>query len=214
MEASMKRGRALLVMGLVGVLATMTVGGRARAEEMKVGTTLENLMVAYNGESNASARYAEFAKKAEADGYLKVAQLFRATSASEKIHAGAHAAVIKKMGGTPQATIDSVKVGTTRENLEASLQGEIYEKTTMYPKFLEKARSDANKDAMRSINYAKASEEVHAKFYQAALDKLASYKEAGPGWFVCQVCGFTVTKVDFAKCPVCFNPKEKYKLIS
>jgi rubrerythrin len=209
----MKRGEALLVMGTVGLLAAMFLGGRARAEEMKVGTTLENLMVAYTGESNASVRHTRFATRAEADGYLKVAQLFRATSAAEKVHAEAHAAVIKKMGGTAQATIDSVKVGTTRENLEASLKGETYEKTTMYPKFLEKARSDANKDAMRSINYAKATEEEHAKFYQAALDKLASYKEAGPGWYVCQVCGFTVTKVDFAKCPICFNPKEKYKLI-
>jgi len=29
-------------------------------------TTLDNLQAAFNGESNASARYAEFAKKAEA----------------------------------------------------------------------------------------------------------------------------------------------------
>jgi rubrerythrin len=210
----MKCGRFWLVVGAVAALAVVSMGGTARAEEMKVGTTLENLMTAYNGESNASARYAEFAKKAEADGYLKVAQLFRAASASEKIHAATHGTVIEKLGGTPKATIDSIKVGTTRENLEAALQGETYEKTTMYPMFLQKARSERNRDAMRSINYAKAAEEEHAKFYQAALDNLDSYKEAGPGWSVCQVCGFTVTKVDFAKCPICLNPKEKYKLIA
>lgn len=210
----MRRRSAFLVMGVVGVLAVMPWGEGAGAETMKVGTTLENLVVAYHGESSASVRYARFAKKAEAEGYLKVAQLFRATSASEKVHAEAHAAVIKKMGGTAQAVIDSVKVGTTRENLEASLQGETREKTTMYPKFLDRARSDANKDAVRSFNYAKATEEEHAKLYQGALDKLESYRDAGTGWYVCQVCGFVVGTVDFSKCPICFNPKEKYKLIS
>jgi rubrerythrin len=24
------------------------------------------------------------------------------------------------------------------------------------------------------------------------------------------VCGYTTTKLDFAKCPACFSPKEKY----
>jgi hypothetical protein len=56
----MRFGKALLVMVSVGVLAAMSVGGGAQAEEMKVGTTLENLLVAYNGESNASVHYAQF----------------------------------------------------------------------------------------------------------------------------------------------------------
>jgi rubrerythrin len=205
--------RALMLAGACGVLTAMAGPARARAEDLKVGTTLENLLVAYNGESNADVRYAEFAKKAEAEGYLKVAQLFRATSVAEKIHAARHAEVIKKMGGIPKATIDSVRTGTTKENLQASLKGETYEMIVMYPKFLERARKESNKDAIRSMNYAKTTEEAHAELYQAALDGLESYKAAGQGWFVCQVCGFTVAKIDFAKCPICFNPKDQYKLI-
>lgn len=210
----MKFGRAFLVVAVVGLLATLAAPGAVRAQDLKVGTTLENLMAAYNGESNASAHYAIFAKQAETEGYLKAAQLFRAASAAEKIHAAAHAEAIKKAGGTAKATIDSVKAGTTKENLEAALKGETYEKTVMYPKFLEKARKDGNKDAIQSMTYAKAAEEEHAKFYRAALDNLDAYKTAGQGWFVCRVCGFTVTKVDFSKCPVCFHPKDQYKLIS
>lgn len=210
----MKGGRIVVMAGAVAMLATLAMAGASRAEDLKVGTTLENLMAAYNGECNAGARYAKFAEQAEKEGYRKVAQLYRATSASEKIHAAVHADVIKKMGGTAKATLDSVRVGTTKENLDASLKGETFEQTTMYPRYLEKARKEGNKDAMRALNYAKATEEEHAKFYQAALNNLETYKTAGQGWYVCQVCGFTVVKVNFAKCPVCFNPKDKYTLIS
>jgi rubrerythrin len=210
----MRLGRAFVVACAVGLLVSMATTGAVRAEELKIGTTLENLMAAYNGESNASARYFVFAAKAEAEGYHKVAQLFRAASASEKIHAAGHAEAIKKAGGVARAGIDSVKAGTTRENLEAALKGETWEKTTMYPKLIEKARRDGNKDAIQSMTYAKAAEDEHAKFYKAALDNLEAYKTAGQGWYVCQVCGYTVTKIDFSKCPICFNPKEKYQLIS
>ena len=40
--------------------------------------TLQNLMAAFNGESNASAKYAVYSEKAKADGYLAVAALFAA----------------------------------------------------------------------------------------------------------------------------------------
>src|SRR5450756_2444136 len=42
-------------------------GGSALAAPSK---TLDNLMAAYNGESNAKAKYAEFAKKAEQEGEI------------------------------------------------------------------------------------------------------------------------------------------------
>ncbi len=60
------------------------------------GKTLDNLMTAYNGESNAEAKYLEYAKKADSEGYGKAASLFRAASA-EKIHTTNHAQVILRM---------------------------------------------------------------------------------------------------------------------
>jgi ABC-type transporter MlaC component len=39
-------------------------------------STLDNLQAAFNGESNAHARYVEFAKKADKEGYAQVASLF------------------------------------------------------------------------------------------------------------------------------------------
>lgn len=43
-------------------------------------TTLDNLLAAYNGESNANAKYLAFAKKADEEGYGQAASLFRAAA--------------------------------------------------------------------------------------------------------------------------------------
>jgi hypothetical protein len=50
--------------------------------------TLDNLLAAYNGESNAHAKYLEYAKKADAEGYGKVASLFRAAASNDHIRHG------------------------------------------------------------------------------------------------------------------------------
>ena len=99
-------------------------------------TTLDNLQAGFNGESNAHSRYLAFAEKAGQEGYGEVASLFRAAAKAEEVHAANHAAVIKKMGGTAQAKIETPVVKSTKENLEAAIKGESYERDTMYPEFL------------------------------------------------------------------------------
>jgi len=177
--------------------------------------TLNNLQTAFNGESNAHARYVAFADKADKEGYGEVASLFRAAAKAEEIHAGNHATVIKKMGATPQAKIGTPEVKSTKENLEAAIKGESYERDTMYPEFLKQARAEGNKDAVKTFNQARTAEIEHAKLYTEALGRLAQLKGTKSKEFaVCPVCGFTSAKVDFAKCPSCFTPKEKFLKVS
>lgn len=173
--------------------------------------TLENLQSAFNGESNAHARYLAFAQKADEEGYAQVASLFRAAAKAETIHAKSHSEVIKKMGGVPKANIEKVEVKSTKENLETAIKGETYEKDTMYPEFIKIAKEEKNMDALQSFNYAKTAEIEHAKLYSDALKNLDSLKGAKKiDYYVCTVCGFTTTKIDFAKCPSCFNAVDKF----
>ena len=176
----------------------------------KAGTTLENLMAAYNGESNANARYLEFAKKADEEGYLKVAVLFRAAAKSEMIHAKNHARVIKQLKGTLKTKIEIPEVGSTKENLEAAIKGESYERDTMYPEFIEQAKKDNNQKAVRTLTLAKGAEANHAKLYSDALNNLEGWKAPGAVFYDCGVCGNTVEKVDFKKCPVCGESRILY----
>jgi rubrerythrin len=177
--------------------------------------TLGNLQAAYNGESNAHAKYLAFAKKADEEGYGEVASLFRATARAEQVHLNSHAEVIRKMGTEPKADIKTPEVKSTRENLQAAIEGETYEKTTMYPEFIAQAKTENNKDAVRSFRYANTAEGEHARLYGEALKNLDSLKGSkAKDFFVCNICGYTVTKVDFANCPSCGYPKDEYKKVT
>lgn len=201
----------LVGLALVAALATFAspaVSGPA------AGSTLDNLQAAFNGESNVHARYLAFATKADEEGFGQVASLFRAAGRAEEIHAANHAVVIKKLGGVPKADVKAPEVKTTKDNLQAAIAGESYERDTMYPDFLAQARKDANKDALQTFNFAKAAEAEHAKMYGDALARLDSLKGSkAMNYYVCTVCGFTTTKLDFLKCSVCFNPKDKYTTV-
>jgi len=183
-------------------------------EATKAGTTLENLMTAYKVESNADARYQAFAKKAQEEGYLKVAALFKAAAKSEEIHAKNHAQVIKKMGGTPKVDIEAPKVGATKENLEVALKGESHERDSMYPAFIEQANKDKNKSAVRTFTFAMKVEANHAKLYTEAIGNLEAWKVGGVVFYDCGECGNTVEKIDFTRCPVCSEPKSRYFKVS
>lgn len=198
--------RRLKLLLFVLAVATLSFGA--------TGNTLQNLQAAYNGESNAHARYVEFAKQADKEGYPSVASLFRAAARAEEIHAANHAVVIKKLGGTPQNNIEKVAVKSTKENLDAAVKGETYERDVMYPEFLKVARQEGNRDAVETFNYAKSAEAEHARLYSEDAKNLPSLKGKATTYYVCTVCGFTTTKVDFAKCPACFNSKDKYVAVS
>ena len=206
-----KNFRALTVTAVA--IATLTLAGIPTAAAAT--DTLANLQAAFNGESNAHAKYLIFAERADTEGYGAVASLFRAAANAEQIHANNHAKVIRSMGAEPQATIEAPEVGTTADNLAAAIKGETYERDTMYPEFLAAARAEGNRDALQTFNYAKTAEAEHAKYYAEALANLESLagSDAVTYW-VCSVCGYTTTTLDFTKCPSCFESKDNYVAVA
>jgi len=176
--------------------------------------TLGNLQTAFNGESNAHARYLAFAEQADKDGYLQIATLFRAAARAEEIHANNHAVEIKALGGTPQAKIETPVVKTTKQNLELAIKGETYERDVMYPEFYKQARNAGIAGAVQTINYASAAEAEHAKLFTAALNNMTSMRAKGVTYYVCTICGYTTTNLDFAKCHTCYSPKDKYVAVT
>ena len=192
-----------------GIVAPFAVA----ASETISPSTMTNLQAAFNGETNAHARYLAFAEKADAEGYGGVASLFRAAARAEEIHAGNHAAAIKKFGGVPDAKLEDPDVKSTRENLQAAIKGETYERDEMYPKFIRQAKVEANTEALRTLTFARAADVEHAKLYTQALQDLERMK-ASRVFYVCPVCGFTTPKPDFERCPTCATPKELFEQVS
>lgn len=177
-------------------------------------STLDNLMEAYNGESNANARYLAFAVKADEEGYGKVASLFRAAARAEQIHFERHAGVIKKMGGVPAAKIEAPVVRSTKENLEDALKGENYETNVMYPQFLAKAEKDRNSEAADAFEDAEAAEAVHAAWYKRALANLDRWKGPKTEFYVCPLCGNVVDVLPGSACPICMTDTKEFIAVS
>ena len=173
-------------------------------------TTLENLQAAFNGESNANARYLVFAKKADEEGYGKVASLFRAAARAEQVHFERHAKIIKSLGAVPAATIEASVAKTTAENLEAAMKGEVYESTAMYPEFLAKAKKDNNKEAIDIFEDAGRAEAVHAGLYKKALGDLNAWKGKNKDFFVCPVCGNVMENMKSRVCPICETSRRRF----
>ncbi|HOD36570.1 MAG TPA: rubrerythrin family protein [Syntrophales bacterium] len=160
--------------------------------------TEKNLKEAFAGESQANRKYLAFAKKAEQEGHPQVAKLFRAAAEAETVHAHAH---LRELAG----------IRSTKENLEEAIAGESYEFQKMYPVMIEDAKTEGQKGALRSFEFANAVEKIHAGLYQKALDNLG--KNPDVTYYVCQVCGYTAENHAPDECPVCKAKKQAFKKV-
>lgn len=198
----------------VGKFVSILLLSAASLSANGIQETLANLNTAFQGESNAQNRYTLFAKQADTEGYPMVAKLFRAAAKAEGIHRNAHREAIEKLGGTVETfELDAVNIGTSAENLKAAIEGESYERDTMYPEFMAQAIQANARPAIRSIRFALDAEKEHAKLYSNALEQLGKQKDAPI--YVCEVCGYTTMTLPEKKCPTCRRPvDESYVVIN
>ncbi len=158
--------------------------------------SVDDLKAAFAGESQANRKYLAFAKKADEEGHIQAAKLFRAAAEAETVHAHNH---LRAMDG----------VGSTLENLKEAVGGETYEYESMYPPMVKDAEAEDNKRAVRSFNFALEVEKIHAALYKEAIDNI-NKKEEVYDYFVCPVCGFTAPKYAPDKCPICGAPAARF----
>jgi rubrerythrin len=158
------------------------------------GKTPEEIKIAYNKESTASAKYAGYAEAARKENLPMIAKLFEATSKAESIHAANHKRVMEVLSVKVDVpVIEHFEVKSTAENLAEAIKGETYEFATMYPAFLKTAESEKISEAIVTYRYALDTEKRHAILYQSVLEKLQSKKtDSIPStWYVCPTCGNT-----------------------
>ncbi len=157
-------------------------------------STRDNLQEAFAGESQANRKYTAFARQADEEGHAGVARLFRAAAAAETVHALNH---LRVLGG----------VGSTEDNLKDAIAGETHEYTSMYPGFIEEAKTEGDQAAIMTFAGANAVEKIHADLYTEALEDLDKGVDA---YYVCQVCGNTVENEAPDICPICQASKEAF----
>jgi rubrerythrin len=160
--------------------------------------TDENLKSAFAGESQANRRYLAFANKAEEEGFTQIAKLFKAAAEAETVHALNHLRV-------------TGQIKSTLDNLETAVSGETFEFEEMYPRYIDTAKQEGNKQATWSFDVANQVEQAHAKLFTKVIDSLKSNKPMKKvDYYVCSVCGNTFEGEAPDKCPICGTPKEKF----
>ncbi len=170
------------------------ISNRNENSTMESNKTLGNLMEAFAGESQANRKYLAYSKKAEKDGHINAAKLFKAASDAETLHALKHFEV-------------AGKIHSTAENLKDAVAGETHEYKEMYPDFVEDAKAEGNQAALMSFTFAMKAEEVHARLYQEALENLDQTEEVF--YYLCPVCG-NIEKFRPEKCSICGVPGERF----
>jgi rubrerythrin len=138
--------------------------------DLKGSKTHTNLKEAFAGESQANRRYLYFAKVADVEGQPDIAGLFRDTAEGETGHAHGHLDYLKRVGDPATGE----PIGDTEKNLKASIAGETYEYTTMYPGFAKTAREEGFEEIAEWFETLARAERSHAGRFQKGLDGLAA----------------------------------------
>ena len=136
--------------------------------ELKGSKTHTNLKEAFAGESQANRRYLYFAKVADVEGHPDLAGLFRDTAEGETGHAHGHLDYLKRVGDPATGE----PIGDTMKNLKASIAGETYEYTQMYPSFAKTAREEGFEEIAEWFETLARAERSHAGRFQKGLDTL------------------------------------------
>ena len=140
------------------------------AKELNNTKTHGNLKEAFAGESQANRRYLYFAKNADVEGHPDIAGLFRDTAEGETGHAHGHLDFLKQVGDPATGE----PIGDTRKNLKASIKGETYEFTEMYPDFAKTAREEGFEEIAEWFETLARAEKSHAGRFTKGLQSLDS----------------------------------------
>ena len=137
--------------------------------DLKGSKTWGNLKDAFAGESQANRRYLYFARIADIEGFPDIAGLYKDTADAETGHAFGHLDFLKQVGDPATGE----PIGKTEANLKASIAGETYEYTQMYPGMAKTAREEGFAETAEWFETLAKAEKSHAGRFTKGLQQIA-----------------------------------------
>jgi rubrerythrin len=191
---------------------------------LKNTKTLENLMKAFAGESQARNRYTFYSSVAGKEDLRQIQALFIETADNEKEHAKRfYKLILQGMEGELPHTVHvdatyPVAQGSTYDNLKAAAAGEREEWTQIYSDFSSVAEQEGFPEVASAFRMIAKVEERH----EARYNKLASnlkegsvFKKGAEVSWKCLNCGYVHTGAEAPDlCPACLHPKGYYELFA
>ena len=182
--------------------------------------TLENLIKAFIGESQARNRYTFYAKIAQKEGFEQIGGIFLETADQEKQHAKRlfeHIQILKgKLNAVKIEAEAPLVYGKTADNLKAAIAGEHFEYSKMYPEFAEIAQQEGFEEIAKVFTSIAVAEKRHEERYNALAkniaDGLVFKRDKAVSW-VCRNCGYVREGQEAPQtCPACAHPQSYYEL--
>jgi rubrerythrin len=185
---------------------------------IKGSKTEKNLLTSFAGESQARNRYTYFASAAKKEGFIQISNIFEETADNEKEHAKRMFKFLE--GGMVEITASypAGKIGTTAENLAASVAGEHEEWTLLYPGFAKTAQEEGFSEVSamyKSISVAEAQHEKRYRGLLANIEKGKVFKKDGKVYWRCSNCGYIHEGIEAPKnCPACNHPQAHFEVLA
>jgi len=216
-----------LALGTVAIGAGVAQGGQPaapgqaapadRAAQPKPSDkTVASLQTEYWDAVRCEEFYTRAAKKADEEGVLGVASLFRAAAKVQSVHAGMFTRQLEALkapkGAAPQGA--PLEVKTTAENLAAAVKLAQSDRETDLPGARRAAEGEGQSAAARSMRDAREGEIELARLFKDASEVTDKWKKARRDFYVGRTCGFIVEKLDLTKCPVCGKGRDDFEKVS
>ena len=178
--------------------------------------TEQNLINAFAGESQARNRYSYFAKIAQNEGYEQIAAIFHETAENEKEHAKLFYTQLGNITGTVNAQYP-FELGTTEENLESALNGELEEWQILYTAGESIAKEEGFENIAQLFHNIIQVEKYHyqrfVKLLENVRNKTVFKKEIETCW-KCRECGYILNNKEAPKeCPNCHYPRAYFEIL-
>lgn len=178
--------------------------------------TLQCLVNAFAGESQARNRYTFYSKVAKQEGYEKISAVFLETAGNEEEHAKLFYKYIpnaKHLGVTGSYPFF---FGKTFDNLLAAAEGEREEWESLYKDSALIAKDEGFDEISLLFSNIVEIEKRHAHRFESLAGILkdeALFKKEEVTQWVCRKCGYTqIGKEAPCVCPVCKHPQGYFEL--
>ena len=180
--------------------------------------TLNLLVNAFAGESQARNRYTFFSKVAKQEGYEQISDIFLETAENEKEHAKLFYRHIPNNKHLSVSASYPFFFGNTYENLISASLGEKEEWEIIYKEASLIAKDEGYTEISALFANILEIEKRHSHRFETIAEKLNQHelfkKEEITQW-ICKKCGHThIGKEAPCICPVCAHPQGYFKVFS
>ena len=172
--------------------------------------TLQCVINAFAGESQANRRYLLFAKAAKKEELGYISKIFTEIAENE----AEHAKLFYKHIPNAEYAVNGkypFHTGNTYENLISASKGEREEWEIVYKDGMLTAKEEGFKEIEKLFNNIISIEKRHAHKFETIAQELKSetlYKKEENSQWICTKCGYThIGKEAPCKCPVCDHPQ-------